>query len=64
LDVDDNGADTGVWLSYLVGSQMQPPIIPTVESPTDSSYFEIEDEEPKNPNIERTVVPEGLFDVF
>lgn len=54
----------GVDWEKLAKREVKPPIIPKVSGPTDSSYFEIEDPEPVNPNIEKTTVAEGLFEVF
>lgn len=54
----------GVDWAALLARELKPPIIPKVSSPTDSSYFEIEDPEPHNENVEKTVVAEGLFHVF
>lgn len=48
----------------LAARTVKAPLIPHVSGPTDSSYFEVEDPEPVNPNMEKTVVAEGLFEVF
>jgi len=54
----------GVDWAKVAARELTPPIIPKISSPTDSSYFEIEDPEPVNPQIEKTVVAEGLFSIF
>jgi len=51
------------WVK-LAAKEVAPPIIPRVNGPTDSSYFEIEELEPENSQVEKTTVAEGLFTVF
>jgi len=54
----------GMDWKKIAAKEITPPIIPRIESPTDCSYFEIEPLEEENSQVEKTVVAEGLFNVF